>query len=65
MGFLKKIEGHLVAPKADTNLQLSYQYVVLGDNLEGTLTISPHEDIKAEEIRCEIKCAETVPVMRA
>lgn len=64
MGFFKKIEGHLVAPKADVNLQLSDQYVVLGDNLEGTFTVSPHEDIKADEIRCEIKCIETVQVMR-
>ena len=64
MGFLKKIEGHLVAPKAEANLQLSDQYVVLGDNLEGTFTVSPHEDIQAEEIRCEIRCTETVQVMR-
>lgn len=64
MDFLKKIEGHLVAPKADVNLQLSDQYVVLGDNLEGTFTVSPHEDIQAEEIRCEIKCTETAQVMR-
>jgi hypothetical protein len=64
MGFLKKIEGHLVAPKAELNLQLEDPYVVLGDNLEGTLTISPREDIQATEIRCEIKCTETAEVMR-
>jgi hypothetical protein len=64
MAFLKKLEGHLVAPKADVNLQLSDQYAVLGDNLEGTLTVTPHEDIASDEIRCEIKCAETVKVMK-
>jgi hypothetical protein len=64
MGFLKKIQGHLVAPKADANLQLSDQYAVLGENIEGTFTISPHEVIQAEEIRCEIKCSETAQVMR-
>ena len=64
MGFLKKFEEHLVAPKADISLQLSDQYGVLGDNLEGTLTVSPHEGIKAEEIRCEIKCIETTQVMK-
>src|SRR5208283_3252653 len=64
MGFLKKLEGHLVTPKAEVNLQLSDQYAVLGDNLEGTFTVSPHEDIKAEEIRCEIKCIETAQVMK-
>ncbi len=64
MGFLKKIEGHLIAPKADVNLQLADQYFVLGDNLEGIFTVSPHEDIQADEIRCEIKCLETTQVMR-
>jgi hypothetical protein len=64
MGFLKKLEGHLVAPKADVNLQILDQYVVLGDNLEGTFTVSPHEDIQAEDIRCEIKCTETAQVMK-
>ena len=65
MGFLKKLEGHLVAPKADVNLQLSDPYAVLGDNLEGTFTVTPHEDIQADEVRCEIKCTETERVMRA
>ena len=64
MGFLKKLEGHLVAPKAEVNLQLSDQCVVLGDNLDGTFTITPHEDILADEIRCEIKCTETAQVMK-
>jgi arrestin (S-antigen)-like protein len=64
MGFLKKLEGHLVAPKADVNLQLSDQFVVLGDTLEGTFTVTPHEDIQADEIRCEIKCMETAQVMK-
>ena len=64
MGFLKKLEGHLVAPKADVNLQLADPYAVLGDNLEGTFTVTPHEDIDADEIRCEIKCTETAQVMR-
>ncbi len=64
MGFLKKLEGHLIAPKADVNLQLSEQYAVLGDNLDGTFTVTPHEDIAADEIRCEIKCTETAQVMK-
>jgi hypothetical protein len=64
MGFLKKLQGHLVAPKANISLQLSGSYVVLGDNLEGTLTIMPDEVIDAEEIRCEIQCKETARVLR-
>jgi hypothetical protein len=64
MGFLKKLGGHLVAPKADVSLQLFDSYVVLGDNLEGSITILPHETIDADEIRCEITCTETAQVMR-
>ena len=64
MGFLKKFSDHLTAPKADVNLQLFDEYVVLGDNLEGTLTVTPHETIDAEEIRCELASVETAQVMR-
>jgi hypothetical protein len=64
MGFLKKLGDHLVAPKATINLMLSDQYAVLGDNLEGTLTVTAHETIDAEEIRCELSCMETVQVSR-
>ena len=64
MGFLKKFEGHLIAPKAEVNLQLADQYAVLGENLEGTITVTPHEEIQADEIRCEIKCTETAQIMK-
>ena len=64
MDFLKKFENHMIAPKADINLQLTDQYAVVGDNLEGTLTVTPHEDIQADEMRCEIKCTETAQVIR-
>ncbi len=64
MDFFKKIGNHLTAPKADVNLQLLDQYVVLGDCLEGTLTVMPHEVIDAEEIRCELNCTETAEVIR-
>jgi RNA polymerase subunit RPABC4/transcription elongation factor Spt4 len=64
MGFLKKFENRLVAPKADLNLQLDANYAVLGEALEGALVVSPHEDIEAEEIRCELNCTETAQVLR-
>jgi hypothetical protein len=64
MGLFKKFENRLVAPKADVNLQLCDQYAVLGDNLDGEFTVLPHEDIQAEEVRCEIKCVETAQVMK-
>ena len=35
MGFFKKFENHLVAPKADLNLQLDDSYAALGEALEG------------------------------
>ncbi len=64
MSFFKKLGQHLVAPKADVNLQLFDEYVVLGDSLDGNFTILPHETIDAEEIRCELNCIETAQVQR-
>lgn len=64
MGFLKKFENHLVAPKADLRLQLGSSYAVLGDNFEGTLTVSPFENVDAEEVRCEVNCVETAQVLK-
>jgi hypothetical protein len=64
LDFLKKLGSHLTAPKADVNLQLCDQYVVLGDNLEGTLIVTPHETIDADEVRCELNCTETAQVLR-
>jgi hypothetical protein len=64
MDFLKKISQHVTAPKADVNLQLLDQYAVLGDNLEGTFTVTAHETIDAEEVRCELNCTEEAVVTR-
>jgi hypothetical protein len=64
LGFLKKFTSHLTAPNADANLQLTEQHVVIGDNLEGTLTVIPHETIDCDEIRCELNCTETAQVIR-
>ncbi len=64
MGFLKKFSNRLTTPKADADLQLSEPYVVIGDCLEGTLTVNPHETIDADEVRCEIDCIETARVLR-
>lgn len=64
MGFLKKLGQRLTVPKADADLQLSEEYVVVGDCLEGTITVTPHETIDADEVRCEIDCVETARVLR-
>ena len=64
MSFFKKLGNHLVAPKADAALQLLSDYVVLGDDLEGTITVTSHETIDAEEVRCQLNCTETAQVIR-
>ncbi len=64
MSFFKKLGAHLVPPKADANLQLSDPYVVLGDDLEGTFTVTTRETVDADEIRCELGCIEDVQVTR-
>ena len=64
MGLFKKFEDHLVAPKADFVLQLLDSFVVLGDNLEGTLTVTPRETFDAEEVRCELSSLESAQVTR-
>ena len=65
MGFLKKLEGHLVAPKADTSLQLADQYAVLGDNLEGTLTVSPHEAFRQKRSDAKSNAWKTFKLLKA
>lgn len=65
MGFLKKFSQHLVAPKAETTLNLFNEYVVLGDNLEGTFTVISNETFDADEVRCELDCTETTQVLRS
>jgi hypothetical protein len=64
LDFLKKFTDHLTVPKADANLQLSEQFVVIGDDLEGTLTVTPHETFDADQVRCELNCTETAKVLR-
>lgn|GEM_PF-1116251 len=64
MSFFKKLSNRVVTPKADANLQLSESYAVLGEDLEGTFTVTAHETVDADEIRCELDCTETVQVTR-
>jgi len=58
MSFFKSIKNRLTTPKANISLKLNKTSFALGENVEGTLTISSSEDIQATEIRCEIECVE-------
>lgn len=58
MLFFKKLKDRFTAPEANVLLKLSQYSVALGDNLNGTLTVSSMEDFEVTEVRCEISCVE-------
>jgi hypothetical protein len=64
MLFFRKFKDKFTAPNANVQLKLSQYSVALGENLEGTLTVSSTEDFEVTEVRCEISCVEQVRVIR-
>jgi sporulation-control protein spo0M len=64
MSFFKKFTNKFSAPNANVQLKLGQYNVVLGENVEGTLTVSSMEDFDATEVRCEISCVEQARVIR-
>ncbi len=58
MSFFKKFKDRLTSPSARALLQLSKSSHAVGENAEGTLTVTSDEDFDAVEIRCEIQCVE-------
>jgi len=64
MLFFKKFTNKFTAPNANLQLNLGQYSVALGENLEGTLTVSAMEDFDATEVRCEISCVEQARVIR-
>jgi hypothetical protein len=58
MGFFKKLHNKVTPPDANVELKLSKYAFALGDNLEGSLSISSREDFDSTEVRCEIACTE-------
>jgi hypothetical protein len=64
MIFFRKFKDKFTAPKASVQLKLGQYSVVLGENLEGTLTVSSMEDFDVTEVRCEISCVEQARVIR-
>jgi hypothetical protein len=64
MSFFKKLTSKLTAPDANVQLKLNKYGVALGENLDGTLTVSSKEDFDATEVRCEIHCVEEARVIK-
>ena len=64
MLFFKKFTNKFSAPKASVQLKLGQYSIALGENLEGSLTVSSMEDFDVTEVRCEISCVEQARVIR-
>jgi hypothetical protein len=64
MPFFKKFTSKFTAPEANVQLKLNKYSVALGENFDGTLTLSSKEDFDATEVRCEIQCVEQAKVIR-
>ena len=64
MSFFKKFTNKFTAPNANVQLKLNQYSVTLGENVEGTLTVSSTDDFDATEVRCEISCVEQARVIR-
>ncbi len=62
--FFKKFTNKFTSPEANVQLKLSAYSVVLGENLEGTVTVSSREDFDATEVRCEMSCVEQARVIK-
>lgn len=58
MSFFKKFKDRLTAPSARVSLQFGKSMFALGENAEGTLSVSSDEEFDAKEIRCEMECVE-------
>ncbi len=62
--FFKKFTNKFSAPEATVQLKPSAYSVALGENLEGTVTVSSREDFDSTEVRCEMSCVEQARVIR-
>jgi len=64
MGFFKKLKDKVTSPKATVVLKLNKNSYALGENLEGTLSVSAEEEIDAIEVRAELRCEERKKTMK-
>jgi hypothetical protein len=62
--FFKKFTNKFTSPEANVQLKLGAYSVALGENLEGTVTVSSREDFDATEVRCEMSCVEQARVIK-
>jgi len=62
MGFFKKLHNKVTPPDANVEIRLNKFAFSLGENIEGTLTVSSREDFDCTEVRCEIACTEEARV---
>ncbi len=62
--FFKKFTNKFTAPEASLQLKLNAYSVALGENLEGSVTVSSREGFDATEVRCEMSCVEQARVIR-
>ncbi|MGQ9718469.1 MAG: hypothetical protein ACUVWK_01235 [Nitrososphaerales archaeon] len=58
MSFFKKIKDKVTGPKANISLKFNKDNFVLGEDIEGTLTVASEEEFDTIEIRFEIQCVE-------
>jgi hypothetical protein len=64
MGFFKKLKDRVTSPKATITLKLNKNSFALGENLEGSLSVTSEEEIDATEIRAELRCEERRKTMK-
>lgn len=63
-GVFKKFRLRLLPPKVDLMLNLEKLSFALGEDVRGILRVVSHEDFECDEVRCELKCVESVLIKK-
>ena len=58
MGFLKRMREAVTKPKASASLKLNKNAYILGENLEGVLSVTSEEEVDVSEVRAELEATE-------
>ena len=61
--FLKRITDaidSMAYPDMEFSLSFSKDYYFLGDNVEGTIVFTPHEDVEVEQAVVQLTCVESI-----
>ncbi len=58
MGFFKRMREAVTKPKANVSLKLNKSTYVLGENLEGVLSVTSEEEVDVSEVRAELEATE-------